>query len=73
MKWLDEITDSVDMSLSKLWEIVKDREALCSATEHMNNKNNANSERLYFLELQITAVGDSVMKLKGACSLEEKL
>ena len=27
MKWLDSITDKVDMSLSKLWEIVKDREA----------------------------------------------
>jgi len=27
MKWLDRITDSIDINLGKLWEIVKDREA----------------------------------------------
>ena len=51
MRWLDGIADSVDISLSKLWEIVKDRKSLvcCSlwgghkesdTTLQLNNNNN---------------------------------
>ena len=73
MRWLDSTTDSVDMNLSKLWEIVKDREAW-GATVHEVTKSqtwlsNWTTTVIYKVELELRWVvddGDRDWRVSGS-------
>ena len=74
MRWLGGITDSINMSLSKLREMVKDREAWCAAVHRVTKNwipqqlNNNYEVKLEFLEKWIIPGMDQVtFKIKLLC------
>ena len=69
MTWLDSITDTMDMTLSKLWEILKDRETLQAAVHGVTKSGHdlATEPQQQQISIYISEAKKQRFRLAGTC------
>ena len=73
MRWLGGITDSEDINLSRLWEIVKDREAWCASFHGGHKESNRSQQLNNILALTISFLVLSIVPIYHAAKQQNKV